>query len=80
MALAGTLLILHRIQSSPLVSTPIVVLEAIFSQEDKWVCQSHDPTESGSKKKTLTHSFPFMALNKSGNANDRKYPKPKEDI
>ena len=52
-----------------------MVLEAIFSQEDKWVCQSHDPTESGSKNLGLKFSS-----DRSGNANDRKYPKPKEDI
>ena len=31
-------------------------------------------------QKTFDSSFPVMALNRSGNANDRKYPKPKEDI
>ena len=31
-------------------------------------------------QKNFDSSFPFMALNKSGIANDRKYPKPKEDI
>ena len=73
MALAGTFLTLHRIQSSPLV-----VLEAVLVKRISGCVKFMTPQRVA--QKTFDSSFPVMALNRSGNANDRKYPKPKEDI
>ena len=55
-----------------------MVLEAILVKRISGCVKVMTPQKVA--QKTFDSSFPVMALNRSGNANDRKYPKPKEDI